>query len=223
MLSPYGTREWMMASVLCSLGAASAIIFVQWFWLAGVIGLVWLGVLLFFRDPPRRIPRNLAPGDMLSPADGRISAIEHVNDHPATNGPAVIVRIFLSILNVHINRAPFDGEVVDLKYAPGRFVNATRAEAAGVNESNLITMKVDSGGGIDETIGVRQVAGMIARRIVCPLRVGKRVQRGQRFGMIKFGSTTELILPRPDEVTVHVTRGDRVKAGVTTIATIAPL
>jgi len=180
-------------------------------------------VLMFFRDPIRFVPKDLPPGTMLSPADGVVSAVEHVDDHSATNGPAVIVRIFLSLLNVHVNRAPFDGEVTDLVHTPGEFLNAQTEESARVNESNLITLRIDTGGGLEEMIGVRQVSGMIARTIVCPLKVGDRLTRGQKFGMIKFGSTTELILPRPGDVEVHVRKGDKVKAGLTRLATISPL
>ena len=161
--------------------------------LLAVIGLIWLALLLFFRDPPRRTPRGLAWGDMLSPADGVISAIERAPQHETVNGAAVILRIFLSVLNVHVNRAPFDGEIVAMRYQPGEFRNAQTPESARVNEFNLMTLRIETG----ETIGLRQVSGMLARRIVCAVRVGDRVRRGGKFGMIKFGSTTELILPRP--------------------------
>ena len=232
LLTLYGYREWMTITIVAFAAAACAIVFLPTvatgLWVAAAIGVVWLALLAFFRDPIRRVPRagsgpgELAPGDMLSPADGVVSAVETVDVHDATTGPAVIIRIFLSVLNVHINRAPFDGEVVALKYRRGKFLNAQTEESARVNESNLITLRIDSGG-VSETIGVRQVSGMLARRIVCPLRVGDRVARGQRFGMIKFGSTTELILPRPDEVIVHVTKGDRVRGGLTKLATITLL
>jgi phosphatidylserine decarboxylase len=126
------------------------------------------------------------------------------------------------VLNVHVNRAPFDGEVVSLKPTPGKYLNAQTEESALVNESNLIVMRIAWPGDGTEMIGIRQVAGMIARTIVCPLKPGDRLKRGEKFGMIKFGSTTELILPRPQDVTVHVKKGDKVKAGVTVIATLKP-
>jgi phosphatidylserine decarboxylase len=178
------------------------------------VGVAWLAVLSFFRDPLRRIPRKLPPGAMLSPADGTVSAVLEVEHHVAVGGPGTIVRIFLSVLNVHVNRSPCDGEVVRLDYAPGRHFDARTPESSILNESNLITVRLSSG----ETIGIRQVAGKIARRIVCPLRVGDRVVRGRRFGMIKFGSTTELILPRSAQPEVLVAPGDRVRGGVTILA-----
>ena len=189
--------------------------FAPW-WSVLPVLMVWTAVVSFFRDPIRSIPRNLPPGVMLSPADGAVSCVETVDEHEATGGPATIVRIFLSVLNVHVNRAPCDAEVVALRYVPGKFLNAQTEESARVNESNLMTLRVDGG----ETIGVRQVSGMIARRIVCPLKPGDRLRQGQKFGMIKFGSTAELILPRPGDVTVHVQKGDKVRGGLTQLATL---
>ena len=237
LLTKYGLREWLTITIFCSLGAASAIVFLNWYWLAIIIALIWLALVSFFRDPLRRIKTNLAPGTMLSPADGVISAVEYVDDHASTNGPAVIIRIFLSVLNVHVNRAPFSGTVVDITYKPGEFLNAQTEESARVNESNLITLRIhwdddtapshtDTESGAirgTETIGIRQVSGMIARRIVCPLQPGDQLVRGKKFGMIKFGSTTELILPRPDDVTVLVGKGDKARAGLTVLARLEPL
>jgi phosphatidylserine decarboxylase len=181
-----------------------------------------LALLSFFRDPIRRIKSDLEPGAMLSPADGVVSAVLDVDSHQATSGrPAKIIRIFLSVLNVHINRSPYDGEVVSITRTAGKYLNAQTEESANVNESNLIIMRIKLNGRA-ETIGVRQVSGMLARTIVCPLTAGYRLSRGQKFGMIKFGSTTELILPRPQDVTVHVKKGDKVKGGVTVIATLRP-
>lgn len=151
---------------------------------------------------------------MLSPADGTVSKILRVDHHVATGGPAVIVRIFLSILDVHINRSPCDGEVIAVRHVPGKYYDARREISAAENESNLITLSI----GGDETIGVRQVSGAIARRIVCPLKAGDRLTQGQKFGMIKFGSTTELVMPRPDDVVVLVAEGDKVRAGLTLLA-----
>ena len=215
-LTRYGLREWLTITLI-ALAIAGVVAWFHWWWALPIVAILWLAGAAFFRDPIRRIPANLPPGTMLSPADGTVSAVLNVEAHEATGGrPATIVRIFLSVLNVHVNRSPYDGTVIALKHTPGQYLNAQTEESAAVNESNLITMKIESG----ETIGLRQVAGMIARRIVCPLKVGDALKRGQRFGMIKFGSTTELILPRPDDVTVHVTKGDRVKGGITMLATL---
>ncbi|HWB20818.1 MAG TPA: phosphatidylserine decarboxylase [Phycisphaerales bacterium] len=217
-LTPYGLKEWS----LMTLGAvvlAVPCVYLHWWWPLGLIIVVWMALVSFFRDPIRSIPKNLKPGDMLSPADGVISAVERVDTHECVEAgkPAVIIRIFLSVLNVHVNRAPFDGEVTALRYCPGKFLNAQTAESARVNECNFITVRISSG----ETIGIRQVSGMIARRIVCPLKVGDRLIRGKKFGMIKFGSTTELILPHPNDVEVFVKIGDKVRGGKTILASLA--
>ena len=217
-LTPYGIRVWLPI-VFVGLLMGGVCVYVQSWPSLAVVAVLTLSLLAFFRDPIRRIPPDLAPGDMLSPADGTVSAVFTVDSHEATGGaPASVIRIFLSVLNVHVNRSPFDGEVVALKPTPGKYLNAQTEESATVNESNLITMKIKG----NETIGVRQVAGMIARTIVCPLTLRQRLTRGQKFGMIMFGSTTELILPRPQDVTVHVKKGDKVRGGLTLLATLKP-
>ena len=215
LLTPYGLRVWLPI-LLITIVLALLLAWLQLWWAIGIVLAVGVALLSFFRDPIRRIRTDLQPGDMLSPADGTITAVLDLDHHESTNGPARLVRIFLSVLNVHVNRSPCDAEVVTLKYFPGRFLNAQTEESAKVNEANLITLRIGTG----ETIGVRQVAGMIARAIVCPLKPGDQLKRGQKFGMIKFGSTTELILPRPNDVTVHVKKGDKVKGGITVLATL---
>ena len=218
VLTRYGVREWLSATAVAAL-AAMVLLWLGWW--GGLIGIavVWLGVLWFFRDPIRRIWPSDDSGIMLCPADGKISAIETVDHHEAVGGPATVIRIFLSVLDVHINRLPAAGEVVSVRYAPGAFHDARTPQSATENESNLIVLRLDDG----QTIGVRQIAGKIARRIVCRLKVGDRVEAGQRFGMIKFGSSTELILGRRTEVALRVAVGQRVKAGLTVLAMIAPL
>lgn len=176
--------------------------------------MIWVALAGFFRDPFRRVPADLPEGTMLSPADGTVSKVLRVDHHEATGGPAVIVRIFLSVLDVHINRAPYEGEVVTIRHTPGKYHDARKDVSARENESNLMTLKIVG----DETIGIRQVSGAIARRIVCATKCGVRLKRGEKYGMIKFGSTTELILPRPDDVEVKVTEGDKVRGGLTVLA-----
>lgn len=215
-LSRYGFKEWFIISVAAALLGAGAV-WLQWWWALVPVFVVWLGFVAFFRDPWGRKPATANPNDMVSPADGRVSAVLTVDSHPATNGPAIIVRIFLSVLDVHLNRFPCDGGVVEVIYTPGKYLDARTEESAKVNESMLTVIQTGSG----ERIGVRQVSGAIARRIVCPLRPGSSARRAARFGMIKFGSTTELILPRPRDVTTHVKVGDRVTGGVTILATLA--
>jgi phosphatidylserine decarboxylase len=147
-----------------------------------------------------------------------VSAVFRDERHEAVGGPAVVVRIFLSVLDVHVNRSPADAEVVRLEHRPGRYLDARTEASATLNESNLIVLKLVDG----RPIGVKQISGAIARRIVCPLEPGARLARGERFGMIKVGSTTELILPDPDRVETLVKVGDRVVGGVTILARIAP-
>jgi phosphatidylserine decarboxylase len=184
----------------------------------GVAVLGWFGIAWFFRDPHRHPPVGVRPGDLLSPADGRVSAIERVDHHEAVDGPALVVRIFLSVLNVHVNRMPCDAEVLETIYTPGKFLDARTAESAKVNES-MLTRAVRADG---LAFGVRQVSGAIARRIICPVKQGDRFTRGERFGMIKFGSTTELILPEQADAVVQVRVGDRV-AGVRTVLATVPV
>ncbi|MCA9290343.1 MAG: phosphatidylserine decarboxylase family protein [Phycisphaerales bacterium] len=218
-LTPYGLREWLVMTIVAAAAAVGAAL-LGWWWAVILCVLIWLALVSFFRDPIRRVPTDLPAGTMLSPADGAISAIEQVADHPSTGGPAVIVRIFLSVLNVHVNRAPCACEVLSVVHTPGRYLDARSAESAKVNEANLLTLRRTDVADPD-TIGVRQVSGAIARRIVCPVGPGDRLERGQKFGMIKFGSTTELILPRPDDVEILVEVGDRVRGGKTRLARLA--
>ncbi len=207
-LSRYGVREWGLAT-------AAAVAIIVWFWPNQWIALssifVWIVVAGFFRDPLLRRPATDDTKDLVSPADGVVSAVIDVPSHESVDGPAVIVRIFLSVLDVHINRMPCDAELVHMRHMPGRYLDARTEESARVNESNLLCLRTPTG----IRFGVRQVSGAIARRIVCPLRAGDLLSRGQRFGMIKFGSTTELIVPRALVEAILVTKGARVKGGVT--------
>ncbi|MFZ9692665.1 MAG: phosphatidylserine decarboxylase [Phycisphaerales bacterium] len=217
LLTPYGIREWSLASILAiAIGVASA--FAGWWPLTAVAALALFAVIWFFRDPPGRRPADGDPLSMVSPADGVVSALFRDERHEAVGGPAVVVRIFLSVLDVHVNRSPADVEVVRLEHRPGRYLDARTEASATLNESNLIVLKLADG----RPIGVKQISGAIARRIVCPLSPGRRLVRGERFGMIKVGSTTELILPDPDRVETLVKVGDRVVGGVTILARIAP-
>lgn len=220
-LTRYGRDVWLPILII-ALVLISGFALLHWWIVVALLVIILLGLLSFFRDPIRRIPGNLGPGDMLSPADGVVSAVFDVEHHEATGGPAKVIRIFLSVLNVHVNRAPCDAEVVSLHPRPGKYLNAQTDESADVNESNLIVLKTGVGGVNDERIGVRQVSGMLARTIVCPLTPGEKLARGQKFGMIKFGSTTELILPRPQNAVAHVKKGDKVRGGLTLFATLKP-
>ncbi len=166
-------------------------------------------VVYFFRDPKRRIPTEAA--SVVSPADGTIVGIEDLPSTPHYDGPCKRISIFLSVFNVHINRSPFDGTVESITYNPGEFKNAMRADTTDVNESNTIRMKTDRG-----PMTVRQISGLIARRIVCKVEVGENLAKGEKFGMIKFGSRTELYLPTNAEICVKLK--DKVQGGATIVA-----
>ena len=217
-LAPEGRREWGLGTLI-----AAGVLSVCWVWLPLVwlnwiltvlIGGLWVFVVQFFRDPHRMPGPEVQDADCVSPADGVVSAIEQVDAHEAVDGPALIVRIFLDVFSVHVNRVPCDAVVRDAIYRKGRFLDARKPESAIVNESNLVRMTRTDG----LAFGVRQVSGAIARRIVCPLSGGESLARAQRMGMIKFGSTTELILPQVAAPKARVEVGDSVKGGVTVLA-----
>lgn len=186
-----------------------------YFWQLAPIPAVLLAfVVYFFRDPPRRVPQE--PGLVVAPADGKVVEVEALDFNEFIGGPAVRIGIFLSIFNVHLNRAPVDSRVVALRYHRGKYLNAMKAASARDNENMWI--------GLEETapphqrLVVRQIAGAIARRIVCVLRPGETVSRGAKLGMIKFGSRTELILAASEALRIEVQVGDHVKAGSSVMA-----
>ncbi|AQT66871.1 phosphatidylserine decarboxylase [Anaerohalosphaera lusitana] len=184
-------------------------------WVRGseiVLAAVLVWVLAFFRDPERNVPADESL--LLSPADGRISDITEV-DEPALGGTAIRIGIFLNIFNVHINRAPCSVRIGKITYKEGEFKNACDPESARVNESNALEMQ-RTAQPADKLI-VRQISGAIARRIVCATAEGDELTQGRRFGMIKFGSRTELYLPARENASVQVQVGDKVKAGLTVL------
>ena len=179
-------------------------------------GLMALGVLLaaftlyFFRDPDRPLPDEAEDRIILSPADGKVFLVHSVDDSEYHKGPATLIAIFLSPLDVHVNRNPITGVVDHVAYHKGKFVPAFKDKSSELNERTHIGIK-----GEHFRVFMKQIAGSIARRIVCPLKVGDQVVMGERFGMIKFGSRTDLIVP-PD-LEVLVKPGDRVVGGKTII------
>lgn len=225
VLSRYGQREWLALTLLLApLAIASAwlaVFFHPGWWAAfALFALVWFAGAMFFRDPLGRRPASSDPRDMVSPADGVVSAVLALDHHDAVGGPALLVRIFLSVLDVHINRSPCNGTVERLEHKPGRYLDARSEESAKINEAMLMVLRAPWGA----PIGVRQVSGAIARRIVCPVRIGESLERGARYGMIKFGSTTELIVPARSTdgraAEALVAKGSRVVGGVTIIARV---
>lgn len=209
----------MIGSLFLVIAAALAYLWVP----LAVPPLVIFGLVVwFFRDPARPAPEEM--GTVVSPADGKIVQIEDVND--PTIGPAIQVGIFLSIFNVHVNRASLPGQVVAVKYRPGKFLNALRPESARENENLDVVLKLEH----EETfenhgdspparlLRIRQITGQFARRIVCWVRTGDVLRRGEAFGMIKLGSRTELVIPKTDGLEVCVSIGEKVKAGTTVMA-----
>ncbi len=175
------------------------------FWVVAVF------VLQFFRDPGRA-----APGDaktVVSPADGRIVAVEKAHD-PYLDRETTKVSVFMNVFNVHSNRAPVDGEVKQIWYAAGSFVNAALDKASTENERNALWIRADAGA---DVVCV-QVAGLIARRILCYVKAGDKLERGQRYGFIRFGSRVDLYLPPTARIKAAL--GDKVYAASTILASL---
>jgi phosphatidylserine decarboxylase len=178
------------------------------------VGLTALPVLLavfflwFFRDPDRVVPTG--PGVIVSPADGVVTEAEWIE---TSAGSRLRLSIFLNVLDVHVNRAPVGGTVLAVEYREGGFMNAMNPESVMTNEQTLVV--IDAG---DCEISYKQIAGLLARRIVCTVKPGDRVERGQRVGMIKFGSRTDVLIPA--DAVLKVKRGARVSGGSTILAVL---
>jgi phosphatidylserine decarboxylase len=187
--------------------------------LLGVLATPWLAVaplllalffLWFFRDPEREIPS--APGLVVSPADGKVTEVAPVQGQ---YGPATRISIFLSVFDVHVNRAPVSGVLTASEYRRGKYLNAMDPASAELNEQNVCTLLTDGG----QRVVFKQIAGLLARRIVFTPEVGQRLERGERIGLIKFGSRCDLILPASARVLIQV--GQRVKGGSSQLAILA--
>lgn len=188
------------------------------FWAGALVFAPWVSLVLaacivftfyFFRDPDRSPPED--PALLVAPADGRIVGVDRVEDAEFMEGPAMRISIFLSIFDVHVNRAPMAGEVVHSEHRSGRFLDARNPESAKKNERRTWAFRR---GGL--TVVVRQITGAVARRIVAWARVGDPIGRGERFGMIRFGSRTELYVPVDAEILVS--EGEKVRGGETPMA-----
>jgi phosphatidylserine decarboxylase len=175
-----------------------------------LLALVLVWALSFFRDPRREPPRDDAL--LLAPADGKVVDIATVDNADFIGGSALRVGIFLSIFNTHINRAPCAARVERITYRPGRYVNALNPLAGKVNEANSVVLVRTSEP--QDRLLVRQISGAVARRIVCAVHEGQQLAGGEQFGMIKFGSRTELYVPASEKIECLVRIGDKVKAGV---------
>ena len=188
------------------LALGGAALFLRWT-IPGIL-LLFLAafVFYFFRDPERIIPAD--PGAIVSPADGRVVV---VTDEENAGRPGKRMSIFLAIWNVHVNRSPAAGTITSMNYQPGKFSAAMRASASTENEQNVINLATDAG-----EITFKQIAGLIARRVVCWKKPGERVARGERIGLVRFGSRADLWLPHDSELLVKV--GDHVKGGSSIVA-----
>lgn len=196
---PYIVVPVVLAAAAAALG----------FWyVAAFLFLLALFMAFFFRDPKRVPPSD--PNVVVSPADGRVTRIG-----PSSQGvDSTVISIFLSPFDVHINRSPIAGKIVDVLYSPGKFLMATNEKASLVNEQNALTIQ-----GEKITVVCKQIAGILARRVVCWKTKGDNLSLGERFGMIKFSSRTDLLLP--PNVTVMVKEGQRVRGGTTVIGRIS--
>lgn len=183
-----------------------ALMIFRWWWAGAILAALGLFVLYFFRDPERRIPNQ--PGAVVSPADG---LVVEVVDEPRCERPGKRISIFLSIFDVHVNRAPVAGKISSMDYRPGKFMAAWKEKASDANEHNVITIATPCG-----EITCKQIAGWVARRILCWTRIGDEVKLGQRIGMIRFGSRVDVWLPADAEILVQ--RGQHVAGGATQIA-----
>lgn len=185
------------------IGVAAAVF--GFLYVAAFLFVITLFMAFFFRDPKRVPPAD--PDVVVSPADGRVTRIERSDS-------GNVISIFLSPLDVHINRSPIPGKIVDMIYSPGKFLMATNEKASLVNEQNALTIQ-----GEKITVVCKQIAGILARRVVCWKGKGDTLRLGERFGMIKFSSRTDVLLPLNVQITVN--EGQRVRGGTTVIGRIS--
>jgi len=185
---------------------------IQCAWWVILFSLVTFFVIYFFRNPPRNIPDE--EGAVVSPADGRIVQKKHVMENEHLGSEAIKVSVFMNVFNVHVNRSPFSGKVSRVNYYPGRFINASLDKASELNERNAVMMETDSG----KKLLFVQIAGLIARRIVCYVSEGDYLERGERFGLIRFGSRVDVYFPVDADIKVKI--GDKVTAGETILGYI---
>lgn len=218
MLSKHAKPECVTIAAV-GLMLSVAVVIVDLWWLALIILPLTAALLLFFRDPERRTPTQR--GVMVAPADGRISSIHELEHFEPIDGPAICVRIFLSVFDVHVNYSPYHTTVESITHTPGQHLNALKPESAEGNENNLLVLIHPNRR--YRMAAVRQVAGMLARTIVCHVREDQVLQRGQRIGLIKLGSTVELYISQQLAPQLRVQEGQKVTGGVTVIAQVTPM
>lgn len=178
-------------------------------WVALLLFLISAFIVWFFRNPERKVPS--AERLVVSPADGKVIKIEDTQDHELVKGQYKKISIFMNVFSVHVNRIPYSGRIETIRYHKGKYLSANLDKASSDNERNGLVICLDDG----RRIGVIQIAGLVARRIVCWAREGMSVEKGERFGMIRFGSRVEVLVPT--DTAVLVKRGDKVRAGETPI------
>ncbi len=186
-----------------------AAFFFESLWIAVIPLVATIFTAWFFRNPDRRVPEDERV--IVSPADGKVLRIDEDFHHELFSGPCRKISIFMNVFNVHVNRAPYSGTVVAIRYNPGSFLSANLDKASEENERNAILIRAENG----REILTIQIAGLIARRIVCWVDKGANLKRGERFGLIRFGSRLEVFLPM--ETKLCVAKGDKVQAGQTPI------
>lgn len=220
-ITRYGWRETVISGLLLGAMAGGFLLLGRqlhpfWGWLALGPAAIFLWVLYFFRNPKRTPPEG--EHRIVSPADGVITHIGEVDEPDFIGGRAVRISIFLSVFNVHLNRSPLAGRVAYKQYAKGQFVNAMRDDSGHLNEKNDLGLIA-----ADKRVGkfmIRQIAGLIARRIVCEASHEQELARGEVYGMIKFSSRTELFFPVGSAVTLSAKVGDVVRAGETVLGEV---
>jgi len=203
---PIAREGWPLILVL--LGLAVVMFLVRWPWIGGVFLFLGLFTAFFFRDPDRPVPAD--PRLVLSPADGKVIVVGPAPAGNPLGESASQVSIFLSVFDVHVNRAPIGGRISKVEYHEGKFLPAFQDKASLANEQNSVT--IEDGG---RSLTFKQIAGLIARRIVFKKKVGDTVSAGERVGMIKFGSRVDMFLPK--DVRLRVKKGDRVVGGMSAI------
>jgi len=206
MIAPEG---WPFVVVFALLAIATGVVLRPWLSIFPVLLLCFM--LFFFRDPERMVPQDA--GVFVSPADGEVVLVKEVYEDRYLKADTVMISVFMSPFNVHVNRAPMDGVVLDVVHVPGKFMAAFKEEASLANEHINMVMEGDLG-----RILVRQVAGFLARRAVCRVKPGDQLKRGERYGVIKFGSRLDIYLPKGTSISVAV--NDRVTAGETILGAV---
>lgn len=210
----HGFREMLIGSLVLAMVAVG--LGLAWWPLALIVLPVLVWLFAFFRDPERAVPQDQHV--MVSPADGKISDITELPNYELLGGPCVRIGIFLSVFNVHINRSPCDAKVIDVVYKRGKFINAmSHSQASEQNESNTVVL-AEPAGDHRRIAVVKQIVGLIARRIIFTAEPGHMLKRGQRIGMIKFGSRTELYIPMWLRPNIKVSIGQTVRGAADVLA-----